>query len=449
MSDVVNQPLAGSAADVSLGSSLMQPTRVRRVVLFLLVLHYANTYMDRVAIAAAAPLIQTEFNLDQITLGIVFSAFSLAYALFQIPGGWLADRFGPRRILTAIVAYWSVFTIATAAAWSAASLIVIRFLFGTGEAGAFPSATRAFSRWLPSTERGFAQGITHSGARMAGALTPPLVAVMMLAWGWRAVFVIFGLTGFIWAAIWYWYYRDRPEDHRKVNDAELAIIHERGGDVRGALKARSAHGADGVKVPWRVLLRSRNMWVICLMYFCYVYTFWIYLSWLPTYLVESRGFSILASGMFAGLPLFAGAITNTLGGWVSDRLIPRRGLRFARRSVAMVGFIAGVVFIIPGVLVDNPYLAVMFLTLAAAGLEFTTGVSWAVVIDVGREYAGTVSAMMNMCGNLGGTLSPLLFGVLVQTTGRWDIPFLIASVLCVIAGLCWLRIDPERSVVTA
>jgi len=418
------------------------PTRVRRVVLFLLVLHYANTYMDRVAIAAAAPIMRIEFDLDQVTLGLVFSAFSLAYALFQIPGGWLADRFGPRRVLTAIVGYWSVFTMLTAAAWSATSLIAIRFLFGTGEAGAFPAATRAFSRWLPATERGFAQGITHSGARLAGAITPPLVAVMMIAWGWRSVFVIFGATGFVWGAVWYWYYRDRPETHDAVNEAELEVIHG------GAVAAPTAvHGADdGAAVPWRVLLRSPNMWVICLMYFCYVYTFWIYLSWIPTYLVESRGFSLLQSGIFAGLPLLAGAVTNTLGGWLSDRMIPSRGLRFARRSIAITGFIAGVLFIIPGVLVDNAYLAVAFLTLAAAGLEFTTGVSWAVVIDVGGEYAGTVSAMMNMFGNLGGTLSPLLFGVLVQWTGRWDIPFLIASGLCVLAGLCWLRIDPERSV---
>ena len=442
----MSHSVTGNPSAAGFGA-LAKPSRVRHVVLFLLVLHYGNTYMDRVAIAAAAPLITDEFNLDQITLGMIFSAFSLAYALFQIPGGWLADRFGPRRILTAIVAYWSVFTILTAAAWSATSLIVIRFLFGSGEAGAFPSATRAFSRWLPSTERGFAQGITHSGARMAGALTPPLVAVMMVAWGWRVVFIVFGLSGFLWGALWYWYYRDRPEDHKSVNEAELAIIHERG-DVTKPVRP---HGpaADGAKVPWRILLRSPNMWVICLMYFCYVYTFWIYLSWLPTYLVESRGFSLLAGGVFAGLPLFAGAITNTLGGWVSDRMIKRRGLRFARRSVAMTGFLAGVVFIIPGVLVDNAYLAVMFLTLAAAGLEFTTGVSWAVVIDVGQEYAGTVSAMMNMCGNIGGTISPLVFGILVQTTGRWDVPFLIASVLCVIAGLSWLRIDPERSVVTA
>lgn len=425
----------------------------------LLVLHYGNTYMDRVAISQAAPVLRGEFELSQTELGMVFTAFTIAYALFQVPGGWLADRFGPRRVLTGIVCYWSVFTMLTAAAWSKASLIGIRFLFGMGEAGAFPAATRAFSRWLPATERGIAQGVTHSGARLAGALTPPLVALMIMRWGWRSAFLIFGALGYVWGAAWYWYYRDRPEDHPNVNEAELAVIRRgRKGPARGsvgweeeAVKDRSVGGNPGAaagvaKVPWRTLLGSSNMWTLCLMYFCYVYTFWIYLTWIPTYLVESRGFGIVGSGVGAGLPLFAGAITNSLGGWVSDRLSERRNLRFGRRIPAIGGFVAGAILIVPGVLTQNPYVAVGCLTLAAAGLEFTTGISWAVAIDVGEEHAGTVSAMMNMFGNLGGALSPFLFGVLVDTTGRWELPFLIASGMVVVAAFSWLKIDPERSV---
>lgn len=407
--------------------------------------------MDRVVIAAAAPVIRSDFQLDAITLGLAFSAFTIAYALFQIPGGWLADRFGPRRVLTAILSYWSVFTMMTAAAWNATSLIVIRFLFGSGEAGAFPGATRAFSRWLPRTERGFAQGMTHSGARLAGALTPPLVARIMVHWGWRTAFVVLGITGFIWGAVWCWYYRDRPEEHPKMSAEELAVI--QGSDVTPMRRGAGGHGhgstSTGTNVPWRTLLTSSNMWTICLMYFCYVYTFWIFLTWMPTYLVESRGFSLLAGGVFAGLLLLAGAATNTLGGWISDRMVAARGLRRGRRVTAIAGFIAGVILIVPGVIAANSYAAIACLALAAAGLEFTTGISWAVAIDVGHEYAGTVSALMNTFGNLGGALSPAVFGMLVQWTGRWELPFLIASALCVMAALCWLQIDPERPVLTS
>lgn len=429
-------------------AALAAPTRARHWVLFLLVLHYGNTYMDRVAIAAAAPMIRDEFAFNEITLGIVFSAFTLAYALFQIPGGWLADRFGPRKILTAIVSYWSIFTMLTAAAWNAVSLVVIRFLFGAGEAGAFPTATRAFSRWLPATERGFAQGITHSGARLAGALTPPLVAWMMVTWGWRSAFLAFGGLGFVWGAAWWSYYRDEPEEHPGVNAAELALIRagREGEGPADAQRSPPAAGAGEEGVPWRILLRSRNMWLICAMYACYVYSFWIFLTWIPTYLAEERGFSLLESGIYAGLPLFAGAVTNTLGGWVSDRLSESRGLRIGRRLPAIVGFVAGVAFIVPGALSESPLVAVACLTLAAAGLEFTTGISWAVVIDVGQEYAGTVSAMMNMSGNLAGAASPVVFGALVQWTGHWEIPFLIAGVLSFGAALLWMGIDPERSV---
>lgn len=423
---------------------------MRYAVIGLLVLHYANTYMDRVAISQAAPVLRGEFGLSQTDLGLVFAAFTLAYALFQVPGGWMADRYGPRRVLTGIVSYWSAFTMLTAAAWSFGSLLVIRFLFGAGEAGAFPAATRAFSRWLPATERGLAQGVTHSGARLAAALTPPVVALMILRWGWRSAFLLFGALGYVWGAAWYWYYRDRPEDHRKVNRGELGII--RGSASATARESENAGpdappGArDPGPVPWRVLFTSSNMWFLCLMYFCYVYTFWIYLSWIPTYLVESRGFGLLASGIGASLPLLAGTLTNSLGGWTSDRLSRSRGLRFGRRVPAMCGLVAGAAFIVPGALATSPYAAIGFLTLAAAGLEFTTGISWAVAIDVGRERAGTVSALMNMFGNLGGALSPLLFGLLVDWTGRWELPFLIASGLVVIAALSWLKIDPERSV---
>ncbi len=425
------------------------------MVLGLLIFHYANSYMDRVAIAGAAPLIRDELGLGEIGLGAAFTAFSLAYALFQLPWGWLADRFGPRRVLTAIVCFWSMFTMATAAAWNAGSLLVIRFLFGSGEAGGFPAATRAMSKWFPPSERGFAQGITHTGARVGGAITLPLVVWIAHAASWRVVFVAFGLIGLVWAAVWYRYYRDRPEDHPGVNALELAAIRSAAHVTRPRREASQdgfpqpdGGGKEGVdRVPWRRLLRNRNMQLICLMYGGAVYTGWIYFSWFPTYLVETRGFGIVESGLYGSLPLWAGAITNSLGGWLSDRLVRLRGLRFGRRSVAITGFAAAVVFMAGGALAADAWTALILLVLAAGALELTVGVSWAVTIDVGSRFPGTVSALMNSCGNLAGALSPLVFGILVARTGSWAAPFILASALLLVSAVCWTRIDPERPVV--
>jgi MFS family permease len=417
------------------GTAAGRPTQARHWVLTLLVLHYLNTYMDRVAIAIAAPSIQSEFGFDHTTLGLIFFAFSLPYALFQLPGGWLADRFGPRRVLTTIVSYWSVCTMATAAAWNASSLITIRALFGAGEAGAFPAATRAISRWFPSTERAIAQGVTHAGARLGGAITPPIAVLIMVTWGWRAIFVVFALLGLIWAGLWYSYYRDRPADHRGVNPAELALINA---DSPAAETAEPTPAT-----PWRALLGNRSLRYLCLMYACYAYAFTIFFTWFPTYLVEQRGYSILQGGLWASLPLLAGALGNTLGGIASDRLAARIGLRMGRRVVAISGFLLGFILLISGALADSAILCVTLMALAVTALELTTAVSWALPIDIGGEMAGTVSATMNTFGNLGGAVSPLIFGMLVDLGGSWEAPFLIAGILSLVAAACWLRIDPE------
>jgi sugar phosphate permease len=419
-----------------------QPTRVRHVVLLLLILHYANTYVDRVIIAGAAPAIRQELNLTPIMLGVVFSAFNFAYIAFQLPVGWLSDHFGPRRILTAIVSWWCAFTMLTAAAWNVTTLMVLRAVVGAGQSGAFPAATRALSRWLPATERGFAQGITHSASRFAGALTPALVGVMAAAWGWRSAFVILGGVGLLWAVVWYWYYRDMPDNHPRVNAAELAVIHSRS----GAKPAQA--GAKKPTMPWRVLLRSSNMWLINLQWWGHSYMFWIYITWFPTYLLDHHQFSLAKAGILSAFPLLAGSIANTVGGWASDKLAATHGLKFGRRVVGVVGFAIAVVGTVLGVLVDNPYVAVTLLTTAVFGLELTVGVSWAVTIDVGGDFSGTVSALMNMFGQTGGALSPIIMGALVQWTGRWELAFLIASALCIGSGLLWLKIDPEKSVVT-
>jgi len=418
-----------------------KPTRIRYWVLFVVCLVYFITYLDRVNIAVAAPVLTKEFNISMVELGAVFSAFSLSYFLFQIPIGMMGDRFGPRKVLSGLVAFWSIMTAATALAWNFGSLIAIRFIFGIGEAGAFPNATRAFSNWMPSTERGFAQGLTHAFARGGGAFAPLIVAPLVVALGWRASFYICAFTGLIWAAVWFYWYRDKPSEYQEkwggLNQAELEIITE--GKVENKNKP---------KLPFRTMIRSKNMWALCIGYLCYCWNIWIYLTWLPTYLVDARGFTLLKMGIFASLPLLAGTIGDTLGGWLSDKIWKKTGRgKFSRRVVAMTGLLVAAVFMIPGALTDSANMAVFFLACSLFGLEMAVGVYWAVCLDVGHEYAGTVSGMMNCIGNIGSFGSPLVFGMIVQYTGSWVYPFVVASVLLVIAALLWLWTNPEISIV--
>jgi sugar phosphate permease len=410
-------------------------------------LMYLITYLDRVNISTAAPIISKEFGFDKITMGAIFSAFGWAYALFQVPGGWLSDRFGARPVIGTIVAYWSVMTAATAAATGAGSFIALRFLFGMGEAGAFPGATRSMQLWYPREERGFVQGLTHSASRLGAAISPPLVVFIMSDWGWRPVFYFCGAIGFVWSIWWYVSYRNLPEEHSLVNQEELK--HIRGVDGSGAIKPALIE-RKAASVPWRTLLRSPNMWAIMCAYFTYVYCLWIFLSWLPSYLVEFRHFTLIKVGLFASMPLFAGVIGDTVGGLATDWLLKKTGnTRLARRSVAIVGLLGCCCFIVPAALTENAYTAIYCLTASMFFLECTIGPSWAVPMDAGGKYSGTVSGMMNMAGNFGGALSPLVFGFLVQY-GSWQAPFIVAAVLLVIgAGIWAFWLDPDRSVLDA
>jgi sugar phosphate permease len=418
-------------------------SKARWYILFLISLMYLITYLDRVNISTAAPAISKEFGFDKITMGAIFSAFVWAYAIFQVPGGWMGDRFGPRRMLTVIVTYWSLMTAATALAGSALSFMVVRFLFGIGEAGAFPVATRAMQLWYPREERGFVQGITHSASRAGAAIAPPIVVAIMAAFTWHWVFYFCAIVGFIWAVWWYVSYRNLPEEHRLVNQTELERI--RGVDAAGNVNQPSTESK--ASVPWATLLRAPNMWAIMCAYFTYVYCLWIFLSWLPSYLVDFRHFTLIKVGIFASLPLWAGVIGDTVGGLATDWLLKRTGsARLARRAVAMTGMLGCCAFIVPAALTENAYTAVYCLTAAMFFLECTIGPSWAVPMDVGGKYSGTVSGMMNMAGNIGGALSPLVFGFLVQY-GNWQAPFIVAASLLVIGSLIWLFwLDPDKPV---
>ncbi len=417
----------------------------RWYILLLISLMYLITYLDRVNISTAAPEIVKEYGFDKVTMGVIFSAFVWAYALFQVPGGWLSDRFGARGVLSAVVAYWSVMTAATGLAFNAASFKIIRFLFGVGEAGAFPGATRAMQLWYPRSERGFVQGITHSASRAGAALAPPIVLAIMLNFGWRAAFFVCGAIGLLWALWWALSYRNLPEDHGMVNKAELERI--RGIDASGAINPPPVQ--KRTLVPWGKLLRSGNMWAVMCGYFTYVYCLWIFLTWLTTYLIDVRHFTLLKGGLLASLPLWAGVIGDTVGGLATDWLLRKTGsARIARRAVAITGLLGCAVFITPAALTGEPYVAVAGLTISMFFLECTIGPSWAVPMDTGGKYSGTVSGMMNMAGNFGGALSPIVFGYLAQI-GDWEAPFIVAACLLVAGSAVWaFWIDPDKAILT-
>ena len=395
------------------------------------------TYMDRVNIAAAAPLIRSDLHLSMQSMGWILSAFRWGYALFQIPGGWMGDRIGPRRALALIVTWWSIFTSTTALAWSAGSLASFRFLFGMGEAGAFPIATRSLSRWMLPAERGFAQGVTHAGSRLGAAATPILVVWLMTEFGWRMSFVVFGVLGLVWAAVWFWYYRDTPAEHRGVNEAERQLIYGSLGIARSGT-TRS--------VPWRRILASPTLWILASMYFCYSYCLSVYLDWFPTYLHDHRGFDFKKMGFYASMPLLAGTLGDLVGGWASDLWVKRTGnLKLARRAVAVFGFLLAAAAIIPATFTTNPTASVWYTCIALFGLEVTVGVSWAVPLDIGADYAGSVSSVMNSFGNIGGAISPALLAYLVHGYG-WNVPFVVASASCVVAALLFMKIDATRRI---
>lgn len=421
------------AAAVEGAPAAVRPTRARHIVLWLTVLAYLITYMDRVVISTAAPSIQAEFGFSLVTMGWIFASFQFAYAFFQIPGGWIGDRFGPRRALTGVVVWWSAFTAATALTWSAGSMMVSRFLFGMGEAGAFPIATRSLSRWMLPSERGWAQGVTHAGARLGGAVTPVFVALLIVDFGWRMPFFLFALIGLAWAALWFWYYRDTPREHRGVNPAE-----------RDMIEAAVGAGRARVKVPWARLLANPQLWLLSSMYFCYAYCINIFLTWFPKYLHDARGFDIALMGLFASMPLMAGVVGDLAGGWVSDLMVKRgSGLKMARRVVAVFGFLVAAAMIPLAAAAADPVISIAFFCVALFGLELTVGVSWAVTLDIGGQYAGSVSAVMNTLGNIGAAIAAALTGYIVASSG-WFPAFIVLAVLSLIAALLFLVIDASK-----
>jgi sugar phosphate permease len=409
--------------------------KIRHLILFVLCLMYFVAYVDRVNISVAGPAMRKDLGLTPIELGLIFSAFAYPYAAMQIAGGWAADRFGPRRVLVALSLLWAAATILTGLSWSVASLVVCRVLVGIGEGGAFPAATRAFTWWLPVRERGFAQGITHSFARLGGAITPPIVLAIVVRDGWRESFIVLGAASLVWTAVWLVSFRDTPEEHPWMTGVELAEIRAGGESPR---RARAS-------TPWRQI--AARMWLVTVVDFCYGWSLWVFLTWLPSYLSESRGFELDQMALGTMLPLLAGVVGDTLGGVISDAIFRRTGnLRLARRTLLVVGLGGAFAFIVPAIVTGSALGAVALLAAAFFFLELTNAVLWTLPLDIAGQFAGTAGGMMNTGFGVAGMISPVVFGVLIQRTGRYELPLFISAALLLVGALCSLKIDPESKV---
>ena len=412
-------------------------TRIRFKVLAMAVLLAGITYLDRVCISITAPHMMQDLGLSKVQMSVVFSAFTLAYAAFEMPTGWWADRVGTRRVLTRIVVWWSTFTILTGAAWNYASLLAMRFLFGIGEAGAWPTVARTFSRWFPASERGTAQGIFFMGAHLAGGLTPLLVTALLGVMQWRVLFVVFGSIGFIWAAAWYMWFRDEPKDHPAVSAGERQLI-------ESSRAPDSGHHFGFAQ--FRRLLSNRTVLALCGMYFTQTYGFVFYVTWFPTYLSSQRGFSSFTLGILAGLPLTLSVLADLFGGITTDRMSRRFGLTVGRRAVGGGSLAFAGLFLIAGTFVGDPLLAAFLISCAAASSNFLLGASWGTCIDIGGSHSGVVSAAMNTAGQIGGVISPLVLGLVVQHFATWNAPLYLTGALYLLGAICWIWVDPHTRV---
>jgi MFS family permease len=414
-------------------TDIAKPTRVRHWVIVFAVTLAVITYIDRVSISFAAPSIQKDLGLTSVQMGWAFWAFGWCYALFEIPGGYLGDWMGPRKVLLRIVLWWSFFTAATGWAWSFISLTVTRALFGMGEAGCFPNLTKTFTTWLPERERVRAQGIMWLSARWGGAFTPPLVALVMRLVGWRHAFELFGCLGVVWAIVFYCWYVNDPLRNPKLNAAERDLLRE-------SSKLASGHG----DVPWRRFLRSRQVWMICWQYFCLSYGWYFYITWLPTYLRQGRHMEITSTALLSVLPLLMGGVGNPAGVVAGGWLMRRTGdVAKTRRIMAYLGFAGASGFLAFSTLVHNPLLAMLSVGMASFSNDLVMPGAWAAVMDIGGKYTGSLAGAMNTLGNMGGALSPLVIGYILRWSGNnWNLTFYVSAAVYLMGIVCWWFLDP-------
>ncbi len=393
------------------------------------------TYLDRLCISIAGPRMQKELGFSPEQWGWIVGIFAVSYGALEIPGGALGDRFGQRAVIARIVLWWSAFTALTGTVSGFWLLLAVRFLFGVGEAGAFPNICGALSRWFPASERARAQGAVWGASRAGGVLSPLLVVPLMAALGWRSIFWIFGAAGAVWVAIWTPWYRNSPAEHPSISRAEL--------DEIGAGARYGAHHG----IPWGVLFRSRQLWLIMLMYSFYGWGSYFYLSWLHTYLVKGRGLTETEMGVFSTLPFILGASANLIGGWLGDRLVRRYGLRNGRRFLGAFALAGGSLCVLATALAPGKLAGVVLISAGYGCMDLMLPSAWAMCLDLGGRYAGAVSGAMNSAGHIGGFSSSVLFGYLVRHTGSYHAPLFAIATMLMAAAFVFSRIDSSQPIV--
>jgi MFS transporter, ACS family, glucarate transporter len=394
-------------------------------------------YVDRICISVAKEPISQSLHLTKEQMGWVLSAFALGYALFQTPGGILADKWGARKVLTAIIIIWSFFTGFTAKAWNYISMLFIRFLFGAGEAGAFPAINRAVVSWIPMQERGIVTGLNFSGSRLGAAFSLPLLSVLITKWGWQNTFYLLGLIGVVFALLWFLFFSDKPEQSSLLAHQEKEYIIQN----RQQVKIQSS------KISVVKILAQQNMWLAMLQYFCSNFTFFFALTWLYPHIKEKFLLEAVTAGWYASLPLLAGAIGNWCSGWWMDKIYASGNFKMSRQLPAIVGFILSAIGLIVGSFMNDVIVAIIFLSIAIFGADMTLPPSWAFCADIGKQQAGVVSGNMNMAGNVGSFITSLAFPYLLSWVGSTSVFFYVAAAFNIIAAIVWIKMNPEKEII--
>jgi MFS transporter, ACS family, glucarate transporter len=419
-------------------------TRVRWFLVFWLFVLSAVSYLDRVNISIAGGAIVDAYHLTDVQLGKVFSSLVLGYALFQTIGGQLADRYGPRRVLTGGVVWWGIFTALTALvpenfAGALLAFVAVRFLLGAGEAVIYPAANQFVSRWIPVRERGIANGWIFAGVGAGAGLSPPLITYLMIHFGWRSSFWVCAVLGFVVGAVWFLTARDAPAEHPKLSPAELAVIES---GLTASPQARAL-----ARVPWRCVAKSRDVWALTLSYFCYGYVAWIFFSWFYRYLAKVRGLNLKSSAFYSMLPFLAMLVCCLLGGTINDRLTKSRGARVGRCLVAAAAMAIAGIFVALGARAEDVRVASVVLAGGAGALYLSQSSFWSVTADIAGGSAGSVSGFMNMGGQIGGAVTGLLTPWIAARYG-WTASFLVAAALCLLGAVSWLVVNPLKTLAT-